>query len=84
MLDTHTMQLFAIVPIQAGSNSGGMLGYLGGAGINGGQNNADAIFGSADDHDMFGVSGPGWYGSGNGEEVGDLWSPARAPRYNLQ
>ena len=83
---------------------GAMLGFLGGAGINGGQNNADAIFGSADEHDMvsadhalsehnpgvlplpprlrqllvlaqFGVSGPGWYGPGNGEEAGELWSP---------
>jgi len=33
-------QLFAVVPIQAGRSSGHMLGFLGGAGINGGQNNA--------------------------------------------
>ena len=76
--------LFAVVPISTGRLSGSALGFLGGAGINGGQNNADALFGSADDHDMFGVSGPGWYGPGNGEEIGELWNPARAPRFNLQ
>jgi len=38
---THACtQLFAVVPIQAGRFSGHMLGFLGGAGINGGQNNA--------------------------------------------
>jgi hypothetical protein len=26
----------------------------------------------------FGVSGPGWYGPGNGEEIGELYNPARA------
>ena len=152
-------QLFAVVPISAGRQGASALGFLGGAGINGGQNNADALFGSADDHDMygiharthapthapahaptharargrkrlfapicgrdvllcgvvhpavrawvrgivhardspdarlartpycapapaaryarFGVSGPGWYGPGNGEEIGELWNPAR-------
>mmetsp|Transcript_13822 Transcript_13822/g.47833 ORF Transcript_13822/g.47833 Transcript_13822/m.47833 type:complete len:80 (-) Transcript_13822:59-298(-) len=76
---------FAIVPIIFARNSNGapMLGFLGGAGINGGQGNSDSIYGSSDDHDMFGVSGPGWYGPGNGEEPGDLWNPAVARRYNL-
>ena len=46
-------------------------------GIEGGQGNSDAIYGSHDDHDQYGIFGPGYYGPGNGEPMGDLWNPAR-------
>jgi hypothetical protein len=46
-------------------------------GIEGGQGNSDAIYGSHDDHDQYGIFGPGDYGPGNGEPMGDLWNPAR-------
>lgn len=54
------------------------LGYLGGAGIEGGQGNSDSIYGSHDDHSTYGVGGGGWQGPGNGEAPGDLWNPAVA------
>jgi len=52
------------------------LGFLGGAGIEGGQGNSDSIYGSHDDHSTYGVSGSGWQGPGNGEAPGNLWNPA--------
>ena len=52
------------------------LGFMGGAGIEGGQGNSDSIYGSHDDHSTYGVSGTGWQGPGNGEAPGDLWNPA--------
>jgi len=52
------------------------LGFIGGSGIEGGQGNADSIYGSHDDHSTYGVSGSGWQGPGNGEAPGDLWNPA--------
>jgi hypothetical protein len=57
------------------------LGFIGGAGIEGGQGNSDSIYGSHDDHDTYGVQGSGWQGPGNGEAPGDLWNPARGQRY---
>ena len=57
------------------------LGFIGGAGIEGGQGNADSIYGSHDDHDTYGVLGSGWQGPGNGEAPGDLWNPAKGERY---
>ena len=39
------------------------------------QNNNDAIYGSYDDHEQYGVAGPQDYGPGNGEAMGDLWCP---------
>jgi hypothetical protein len=45
------------------------------SGIEGGQNNNDAIYGSHDDHDTFGVAGEGWQGPGNGEDILDLYNP---------
>jgi len=59
------------------------LGFMGGAGVEGGQGNSDSIYGSHDDHSTFGVAGGGWQGPGNGEAPGDLWSPAVGQRYNL-
>ena len=56
-------------------------GFIGGAGIEGGQGNADSIYGSHDDHDTYGVLGSGWQGPGNGEAPGDLWNPAQGQRY---
>ena len=44
-------------------------------GIEGGQGNNDAIYGSHDDHDTFGVLGEGWQGPGNGEDILDLYNP---------
>jgi hypothetical protein len=57
------------------------LGFIGGAGIEGGQGNSDSIYGSHDDHDTYGVQGSGWQGPGNGEAPGDLWNPAKGQRY---
>ena len=56
------------------------LGFIGGAGVEGGQGNSDSIYGSHDDHATFGVAGSGWQGPGNGEAPGDLWNPAVGPR----
>ena len=36
------------------------LGFIGGAGVEGGQGNSDSIYGSHDDHSTYGVSGTGW------------------------
>jgi hypothetical protein len=44
-------QLFAVVPI-SGRKGASALGFIGSVGIDGGQNNADVLFGSHDDHDM--------------------------------
>ena len=52
------------------------LGFIGGAGIEGGQGNSDSIYGSHDDHSTYGIFGSGWQGPGNGEAPGDLWNPA--------
>jgi hypothetical protein len=65
----------------------GQLSFIGSVGVEGGQNNADFIFGSHDDHSEFGVNGNGWWGPGNGEDVGELyvsrprtsWRVARGP-----
>ena len=62
-------------PESAGTSK---LGFIGGAGIEGGQGNADSIYGSHDDHSTYGVLGSGWQGPGNGEAPGDLWNPAVA------
>ena len=56
------------------------LGFIGGAGIEGGQGNSDSIYGSHDDHSTYGVLGSGWQGPGNGEAPGDLWNPAKGPK----
>jgi hypothetical protein len=56
------------------------LGFIGGAGIEGGQGNSDSIYGSHDDHSTYGIFGSGWQGPGNGEAPGDLWNPARGQR----
>jgi len=56
------------------------LGFIGGAGVEGGQGNSDSIYGSHDDHSTYGVSGTGWQGPGNGEAPGDLWNPAKGQR----
>ena len=53
---------------------------VGGVDIEGGQGEADSIFGSHDDHSTYGVAGSGWQGYGNGEEPGDLWNSAIRPR----
>ena len=45
------------------------------SGVEGGQGNNDAIYGSHDDHDTFGVLGEGWQGPGNGEDILDLYNP---------
>jgi hypothetical protein len=45
------------------------------SGVEGGQGNNDAIYGSHDDHDTFGVLGEGWQGPGNGEDVLELYNP---------
>jgi hypothetical protein len=60
--------------------SGSQLGFIGGAGVEGGQGNSDSIYGSHDDHSTYGRSGSGWQGSGNGEANGNLWSPAVGQR----
>eukprot|EP00287_Rhodomonas_sp_CCMP768_P006842 CAMPEP_0196717412 /NCGR_PEP_ID=MMETSP1091-20130531/779_1 /TAXON_ID=302021 /ORGANISM="Rhodomonas sp., Strain CCMP768" /LENGTH=80 /DNA_ID=CAMNT_0042057727 /DNA_START=1 /DNA_END=243 /DNA_ORIENTATION=- len=57
------------------NQQGAMLGFLGGEGINGGQNNADPIFTTSDDSEPWGLTGPGYYGPGNGETIGNLWNP---------
>ena len=59
------------------------LGFIGGAGIEGGQGNADSIYGSHDDHSTYGVAGSGWQGPGNGEAPGDLWNPIVAPQNGM-
>lgn len=59
-----------------GDASTSKLGFIGGSGIEGGQGNADSIYGSHDDHSTYGVAGSGWQGPGNGEAPGDLWNPA--------
>ena len=59
------------------------LGFIGGAGIEGGQGNADSIYGSHDDHSTYGVAGSGWQGPGNGEAPGDLWNPIVAPHNGM-
>ena len=69
----------AVVP--AGKAPTQKKGFIGGAGIEGGQGNADSIYGSHDDHDTYGVLGSGWQGPGNGEAPGDLWNPAQGQRY---
>ena len=58
------------------ASSTSKLGFIGGSGIEGGQGNADSIYGSHDDHSTYGVAGSGWQGPGNGEAPGDLWNPA--------
>ena len=60
--------------------SGSQLGFIGGAGVEGGQGNSDSIYGSHDDHSTYGRSGSGWQGPGNGEAQGNLWSPAVGQR----
>jgi hypothetical protein len=60
--------------------SASQLGFMGGAGVEGGQNNPDSVYGYHDDHSTYGVSGSGWQGAGNGETPGDLWSPAVGQR----
>jgi hypothetical protein len=60
--------------------SGSQLGFLGGAGVEGGQGNSDSIYGSHDDHSTYGRSGSGWQGPGNGEANGNLWNPAVGQR----
>jgi len=53
-----------------------MLGeFLGSVGVDNGEGNSTCIYDSCDDHDTYGVMGPGDYGPGNGEPMGDLWSP---------
>ena len=64
----------------AASLAPAQLGFIGGAGVEGGQGNSDSIYGSHDDHATFGVAGSGWQGPGNGEAPGDLWNPAVGPR----
>ena len=64
----------------AASFAPAQLGFIGGAGVEGGQGNSDSIYGSHDDHATFGVAGSGWQGPGNGEAPGDLWNPAVGPR----
>jgi len=36
------------------------LGFIGGAGVEGGQGNSDSIYGSHDDHSTYGIFGTGW------------------------
>ncbi|EKX35460.1 hypothetical protein GUITHDRAFT_155490, partial [Guillardia theta CCMP2712] len=51
--------------------------FIGSIGVEGGQGTSDAIFGSYDDHEQYGLLGPQDYGPGNGgfvsETMGDLW-----------
>jgi len=60
------------------------LQFIGSVGVGGGQGNSDCIYGSCDDHDTFGIAGHGWYGPGNGEDMGDLWNPAVATHTGMQ
>jgi hypothetical protein len=55
-----------------GQGGNAQLGFIGGAGVEGGQGNSDSIYGSHDDHSTYGVSGTGWQGPGNGEAPGQL------------
>jgi len=66
-----------------GQQSNAQLGFIGGAGVEGGQGNSDSIYGSHDDHSTYGVSGSGWQGPGNGEQPGDLWNPAVGQRQGM-
>mmetsp|Transcript_33354 Transcript_33354/g.48741 ORF Transcript_33354/g.48741 Transcript_33354/m.48741 type:complete len:355 (+) Transcript_33354:14-1078(+) len=68
---------YAVAPGAEGAGTS-KLGFIGGSGIEGGQGNADSIYGDHDDHSTYGVSGSGWQGPGNGEAPGDLWNPAVA------
>ena len=60
------------------------LGFIGGAGVEGGQGNSDSIYGSHDDHSTYGRSGSGWQGPGNGEAGGNLWNPAVGQRVGMK
>ena len=78
-------ELLAGMPVYYSQRQGpAQLGFIGGAGVEGGQGNSDSIYGSHDDHSTYGVSGSGWQGPGNGEAPGDLWNPAVGQRYRQQ
>jgi len=67
---------------QAMRTAAGQQLAVGGVDIEGGQGEADSLFGSHDDHSTYGVAGSGWQGTGNGENPGELWNPAVAAHMN--